>query len=71
MNALFHLGDRAEEAVKLYVTGTTCNTCLEHILKFGIKQIICGQHYNSDKGAEEREGLLKTFNATLTFAQEN
>ena len=69
MNALFHLGDRSHQALKLYVTGTTCNTCLEHILKFGIKNIICGQHYNSDKGEEERDSLLKTFGATPKFME--
>ena len=67
MNALFHLGDRVRQAKKLYVTGTTCNICLEHILKFGITNIVCGQHYNSDKGIEERDGLLKTFGASMLF----
>ncbi len=70
MNALFHLGDRGRDANTLYVTGTTCNICLEHILKFGIKRIVCGQHYNSDKGADEREALLKTFEATLIFMEQ-
>lgn len=69
MNALFYLGDRGREAHTLYVTGTTCNICLEHILKFGIKNIVCGQHYNSDKGAEERGAMLSTFGATLTFME--
>lgn len=70
MNALFHLTNR-EEAYKLYVTGTPCNICLEHILKFGIKHIICGQHFNSDKGAEERKQLLETFGATLITVEKN
>lgn len=70
MNALFHLANRGE-AHKLYVTGTTCVTCLEHILKFGIKHIICGQNYNSDKGIEERKQLLDTFGATLTIVELN
>ena len=67
MNALFHLGDRANKANKLYVTGTTCNTCLEHILKFGIKHIICGNDYNTDKGADERVALLAKFGAKMTI----
>jgi dCMP deaminase len=69
MNALFHLGDRVGQAHKVYVTGTTCNVCLEHILKFGIKQIICGNHYNSEKGMEERQALLDAFGATIKFLE--
>jgi deoxycytidylate deaminase len=69
MNALFHLGDRVGQAHKLYVTGTTCNICLEYILKFGIKHIVCGAHYNSDKGVEERQSLLDAFGASIKFLE--
>ena len=63
LNAIMHLGGRHKEAFALYTRFAPCNPCLEQILKFGIKEIVYTEFY--DTISVERNLLLKGFGATL------
>lgn len=69
-NALRNLrSDRIRDAVRIYITGTPCNACLEDILKHGIKDIVCAVKYTpaSGSGNEERGELLAAFGGKLRY----
>ena len=63
LNAIMHLGERRSEAHAMYTKFAPCNMCMEQVLKFGIKDIIYKESY--DTLDAEREALLKVFGATL------
>lgn len=68
MSALLYIGDRHRDAYKLYLTGTPCINCLEYVLKFGIKEIICGAVYTPATSQQvEQQSLLDAFGATIKY----
>jgi len=61
-NALKHLR-LDDKPYTIYVTGTCCPICLNLILRYGIKHIICGKPYGEFSQHSQR--LLDVFGATL------
>lgn len=64
-NALSYLCKENDKPYKIYITGTPCVICLEQILKFGIKHIVCGTKYGEESDYHKR--LLTAFGATIEY----